>query len=520
MESKSVVLVNASIKRLTSTNVVESGNLFGKNLGILYLVASLEKHGYRTEFQEKTYTSISVEEMVARIMAANPFLVGFSVNDAIVESTYKIIKRLREEYDGPIVLGGYTPTFSVDDFFREWPEIDYIIVREGDNAIVALADYLNAKRDITTVPNLYYRNGTGYRFTHDDDPIDVTKVPWMKRTWSKDSAGAALMISRRGCSSNCSFCSESSFYKIASGSRVRFRTPEDVVDEIDYCMDNGVQSFLFWDSCFGLASRTEKEWASQFIQEVKKRKLSFIFSIELRVIDLLRGESLLRELCDIGLYFVNIGAESFLDRQLKLYGKGYSSKDAMKAIEIANDVPCEYSSNLIFWDPYITLEEAIQHIEILDQIKIQHQLQVVNVPFFINILIPRKGTKINKFLTEQGLIKKRENSFHHFAIEVLDPKVKYFFRTIWQDALATTHIAPRYPVFAKVPILELNGKLEAAQQLRKYATKIVQTDLDYFKALLTICKGIEDEQSLKAAVFELHVQYKNEYKECASLIPK
>jgi hypothetical protein len=249
--------------------------------------------------------------------------------------------------------------------------------------------------------------------------------------------------------------------------------------------------------------------------------LHFTWGIELRVIDVLRGEEHLRRMCEAGLVHIAIGMESLLPRQLTLYNKGHTQRDVFEAIDMARTLPVDFQTNVIFWDPWITLEEAIEHVELLDRLGIQDQLSSANFAFYANLLTVRKETGLYTTLDDVGMLRLQEGSFFQYEYDLVDPEVVAFRRGAYVDFLQRTRAVARPPaLWLFVPRLERQGNTKEAAALRAYARAIAGAEFDYFQALLDAAsqRGVGEEFEEEAR--EIHAKYGPRVDACAELLPR
>ena len=461
-------------------------NMLGRmpSIGILYLAGALRQRGYKTVTLDRQHSPASPEQLAQEIAAHEPCLVGFTLYDATMQRTDETVRALRRLYRGPVVVGGYTATFHAEEILRQWTGVDYVIVREGETPIVALMEHLGERRPIDAVPNLVYRRNNGIVRNTEGPLEDVKRLPWPVRG-PVEPGILTPILARRGCLSRCTFCSMVPFYDTRLGSIVRWRTPVDVAEEIASCIDRGSCYFGFYDDDFGMSSRDEREWCMQFAAEIRRRKLRFVWNIETRVADVVRGRALLPEFCDLGLVHVSVGMESMLPRQLKLYRKGYTQDDIYRAVEILDGLPAEYQTNVIFWDPWSTLPEAAHHIELLDRIRIVDQLATANFPVFGGRLVPRLGTDVHAMLARADRLLPVAGTIGGFTYEFTDDTVSQFWNGPFKDFWRRTRIVRRPPaLWLNVPLLEHLGDTRGARILRRYGRTLAQLEFQYFKELL------------------------------------
>jgi radical SAM superfamily enzyme YgiQ (UPF0313 family) len=474
------------------------------NIGIMYLAAALEQAGYPAVTLDFQHEEPALLKVVGRILSLKPRLVGFTLYDSTMVSTAQCIALLRQVYDGPIVVGGYTATTHADDVFAYMPQIDYVIMREGEQAVVALRRCLDGECGPESVPNLVFRRGGGLVYNPEGPLMDVRQIPWPKRDWSNPSFMTPI-LARRGCFSKCTFCSMVRFYETPDSPIVRWREPKDVVDEIAWCVEHGASNFIFYDDDFGLSIRKEREWCARFIKELERRDLKFSWEIELRVMDVIRGAELLRELIPLGLSHLSIGMESMLPRQLKLYNKGYTQKDIFAAFDVLRTLPVEYQTNIIFWDPWSTLEEGREHLRLLSSVGFHEQLAAANYPFLTTTLKPRRGTAFYDRLEAEGMLKSDPRQFWSFSYGFADPGVRRFRAGPFQTFNARTHPVPRpQAIWLTVPRLEKLGLHERAAALRRYACDVSRAEMEYLDALLETCAAVRHPEDARRAIDDIH----------------
>ncbi len=80
-------------------------------------------------------------------------------------SVFTLAKMLREKTDATVVLGGNYATQIYDEILKHKDiflhYINYLVIGDGELALVKLCKYLDGKCDFSTVPNLVYLNDTG-----------------------------------------------------------------------------------------------------------------------------------------------------------------------------------------------------------------------------------------------------------------------------------------------------------------------------------------------------------------------
>lgn len=171
--------------------------------------------------------------------------------------------------DVPVVLGGLTASYFAMEILEGFPQIDFIILGDGEVPLRALARYLCRceGENLTEVPNLVYRQndqlistGVTYCATQADlDAMNFIDMDYMlhadqlaelayslsEKVEMTDSAmrkGHWLTIGR-GCLYNCSFCGGGNIahMTIANRKGIIPRSPKRVVDDLENLKAAGVQ---------------------------------------------------------------------------------------------------------------------------------------------------------------------------------------------------------------------------------------------------------------------------------------
>lgn len=198
---------------------------------------------------------------------------------------------------------------------------DFVIFGEGEEALLEL---LESKAPDEVKGIGFLRNNTLVRTSGRPVLRDLDKLPmaaWdliniesYRKIWLKHHGYFSLnLATTRGCPYKCNWCAKPIY-----GNRYNSRSPQKVVDEIEYLVKN-FRPDHFWmcDDIFGL----KPGWVISFNDELKKRNLRIRFKIQSRV-DLLLKEDSIRHLVEAGLDEVWVGAESGSQKILDAMDKG------------------------------------------------------------------------------------------------------------------------------------------------------------------------------------------------------
>lgn len=198
-----------------------------ENLGLGYLAAILQKNGFEVKILDAWLNGWTPDELANKILQnKEPLFIGISAYQSNIDQALNTLNAVKKQKNLTFVAGGFGPTFSPDLFLSSG--FNYVIRAEGEQAICDLAYALRDKTSVSGIKNLSYKENT--KNTHnpivnlscplDDLPIpvrDTVKIAIDKRT-------PIHLLTARGCTGSCSFCSINSFFKISKSPKWRGRS--------------------------------------------------------------------------------------------------------------------------------------------------------------------------------------------------------------------------------------------------------------------------------------------------------
>lgn len=136
------------------------------------------------------------------------------------------------------------------------------------------------------------------------------------------------VISSRGCPYNCSYCCATRFWK----QKVRFRSPENFLKELEFLWEKGVHKIKIHDSTFTL----DKERAKKICKMMIDNDLNFAWSCETRA-DCLDAE-LLKLMKTAGCRLICIGIDSGSQEVLDMNNRKISVETMKKVFLLAKKI--------------------------------------------------------------------------------------------------------------------------------------------------------------------------------------
>jgi len=370
--------INDSITRLKKswiTNVTEAGNYF------------------EAINDNKNIVWKNLEECLKE---TKPDVIGINSTTLTVESALQVAKISRKfSKDSIIVVGGPGPTIHAEKYLYENSCIDYVIKGEGEYAFVSLMEKIESEElnGIDSLPGIVcYRDGkiyetSGNSFIHD---LDLLPYPDPNLMWNGNQENiVSYLITSRGCPFACSFCSN------IWGSRVRFRSAKNVVDEISFLVkERGKRNFLIYDDTFTSNQKRASEICKYIIEE--KLDIKFVCNVRADCIN----DELLEDLKRAGCTTVTMGVESGSERILKLLDKRLTISKIKESAKKIKSHGLQLKTSFMCGIPTETKDDMEKTIDLLKCLD----------PFRgdLHVYMPMPNTKLYEFILENKISSKEE----------------------------------------------------------------------------------------------------------------
>lgn len=319
------------------------------------------------------------------------------------ELTVRLIKRLNAS--AKIILGGN----HASAFPERWIEkgVDYVIIKEGEQAFRQLMEQLLSGGDVTEVANLAYRDARGApartgvqakSMVLDEAPFPawelVNLAPYhagLQRT----GLTATVEISR-GCPHRCDFCNINMFW----GYKQRYKSVERVVEEMERLHRLGVRQLFIADDNFGQDYRH----TVALLQEMIRRDFGFAFGAFVRGDTVSKHPEFAPLAARAGLRMALMGVETLDKSWLREHRKGVGATDVLGFY--SNIYSTLRSNGIFLLGLFITPPEAEQSY------KSGHGLDGVVCDYHYSAdLLAQKGSALYERHTAQGDVVK--DMFYH-----------------------------------------------------------------------------------------------------------
>lgn len=406
-------------------------------LGIAYVASYLEKFGgHKLAIVDGHSDNLTSEQIVEKILAHNPEVVGFTGNThnrLQVISTIKLLKKSKPTL--MIIVGG--PFFSLTDVnaLETVPEIDVVVKREGEITAKELLDAWFSsptgdpdQEKLKNVLGITYRGKNGKIISNPDRPFvkDWSDFPfpawhlydlskYQKKIHGTDFRTIGV-ISARGCPNLCTFCCNAAYGKAS----LRLRDPKNFVDEIEMLHKKyGFEGFNIWDDTLTIV----KSHVMDICDEILKRGLKIKWYARARVNTV--DEEMIKKMKEAGCVRISFGVESGSPRMLKVIKKNITVDQVRKAVKLSSDAGMIVSLNFIVNLPTNTWEDLKMSADLMKELN-----KYPNTSCSYGFALMYPGTEMETFAKENGILPKdfSWNSQHKtekYKITKEDPSVPY-----------------------------------------------------------------------------------------------
>lgn len=361
------------------------------HLGIAYMTALLDEYNLYSEVFDMQL-GYSFEDLLEKIKNTKPDLIGVSLFSFDYRNSYNFIDRIKEETKLPIVLGGCHVSSFMADVLKD-TKADIAVYGEAENTIVEICQ----GKKFNEIKGLIYREKEEIKINepqpliHDLDSLPFPKYDKFELEKYNLTIDRRLPIATsRGCPYKCNYCSAN----LTVGRLFRARSPENIIEEIEYWVGKGFNNFEIIDDCFNFDMIRAKKICDLIIEKGLKIQWRCGSGIRADRVD----EELLEKMKKAGCVYLAYGLESGDPETLLKMKKAITLKQALKSFKLTQKIKIPFSINFIVGHADETYQKAMRSIKLAERISEYIPGAYVN---FHN-MIPFPGTELYEYVKKNG----------------------------------------------------------------------------------------------------------------------
>ena len=329
---------------------------------LMYLASIAESCGFEAiirDYSQGGNFEADLKEFQPNYLVANIATPTFKSDMMAVQHAKEIVPSICT-----IVKGAPFLTYNTNTIYEN-PLIDYVIMGEAE---LTLKDILDGVPDNEILGICYREN---FQPVKNDkrpfiDNLDILPFPArhlvdnsIYRRPDNGKVQAVVKVAR-GCPFHCFFCLATP----VSGTKVRTRSPENIVAELKECVEKyNIKNFLFWSDIFNF----NREWTLELCQKIIESGLKITWSSNTRADTM--DDEMAKMMYKSGCRLVSIGVESGSQKMLDNIGKKITLDDIRNTVKILKKNKIKIYNYFVIglpWETEETVEETIKFAIELD----------------------------------------------------------------------------------------------------------------------------------------------------------
>ncbi|MDD2717718.1 MAG: radical SAM protein [Candidatus Wallbacteria bacterium] len=378
-----------------------------ESLGIEYLSAVLKKNGHQVFL---AYSPLLFRDALLHFPLAahcfnrdrslveleniKPDLIAFSCVTACFSWMHGLARAYKRKLpDVPIVFGGIHAS-TAPEYLISIPEIDFVCLGEGEQALLELVECLAEKQDPSRISNIWGKN-----FRNQPRPLirDLDSLPfpdhelfYEKAPYFKD---VYPIITSRGCPYSCTYCNNNSLKRIypAEPGMLRRRSIANVMEELVRAQKKwNYKALVIEDEIFTGDTERVREFCTAYR---KKIRLPFICVTHPKTT---RPEEL-EMLRSAGCVQIEIGVQTLNRKVRRQYLRRFeTNSEIVQALKALHESGIPYNIDHILGLPGDDFQSQLLALKIYNVFR-PHRL----LPFFITYY---PGTEISGIAEKMGML--------------------------------------------------------------------------------------------------------------------
>jgi radical SAM superfamily enzyme YgiQ (UPF0313 family) len=409
-------------------------------LGTLYVASSLLRAGHEVRFVDGAF--LSHQAILDEVAAFAPRWIGIYATAFGWPRALRTASDLKARHPQALVCaGGPYPIAAQAACLAQGAGFDAAVTGEGERTVVEMVERLESGQGLRGVQGVVFREGARIEVNQPRPLLaNLDELPFPDRTLLGDAhrylpppatyrrKPVAVVQTSRGCNRHCIFCFQMDRMRRTG---IRYRSVENVVEEIESCLGQGFREIKFIDDTFA----EDRDRAMRLAREIRRRRLDFTWFASACVNQV--DPELLRAFREAGCWAMLFGVESGVEKNLRTIRKGITLAQARNAVRWARQAGIKVQTTFMFGIPGETYAEALRTIDFACEI-------APDMASF-HAITPFPGTTLHDRAAELGTMSEELSDFtYQGAAFVPHTMTREQIRELRQRAYRTFYSRPGF----------------------------------------------------------------------------
>ncbi|MBN1593232.1 MAG: radical SAM protein [Candidatus Coatesbacteria bacterium] len=272
-----------------SPAVTKSGTLYFP-IWLAHATGVLLEAGVQAELWDAPARGMTLEQVLDKAAGFAPHLVIMDMVTPSVENDLGVAVQIKSRIKTKIFAVGTHPSAAPEETLLASDALDGLCIGEYDYTVLDLAKWAAGTMSLEEIPGIVYRRDGEAVWTEARAPIeDLDALPFVAPIYKRflriedyfnpNALYPMVTInSGRGCPNGCTFCV---YPQTMHGRHYRFRSPENVVEEMEYVIKHfpEAKSIFFEDDTLP----ADKRRCIEFCELINRREIKFPWTANCRV---------------------------------------------------------------------------------------------------------------------------------------------------------------------------------------------------------------------------------------------
>lgn len=415
----------------------------------------------------------SIKDLKEDLKKQNPNYVVLSTTNGTIFDDISTVSLIKKSIpDSVVILKGAIFFNASKNLLSQLnlDEVDYLIGGESEFVLKRLLEAHENKKGFSKVSGIIYKTKKGWKktdFSIFDDNLDSLSFPlrelMVNSLYIRPDTGElqATISTSRGCPSRCTYC----LTPIISGRKIRYRSPENIVEEIEECVEkHGIRNFFFKSDTFTMKKSWVLKLCNLMIKTGLSKKISWVANSRTKPADY----EIFKKMKDAGCWLVALGIESGSNQTLKRIKKGATINDNKRTVRAAKRAGLKVFGFFMIgfpWEDQKMIKKTERHMRDLDCEFIE-----------LHLATPYYGTELYNEFESEGLLPKTTLGRDYFSMASKGTKYVPMKKLIGirRKIILRYHIRPKYLLKKTFEVIK---KPVVAISYFKHGIKIIRNNL-------------------------------------------